>query len=452
VWRRTTPRAFVDAWPPNCSDPINGVRTASAVATERGEGMSATIQRLVICCVAILGVVAVGSQRSAAQSCRLASDCDDADDCTQNRCIDRACVFSPRPINSACTDDGNDCTRDVCGPGASGLTCTHNPVPQGSVCSDDGDSCTRDQCQPTETGLKCTHNPVPQSSPCDDDGDDCTIDRCMFGPNGVQCAHDLLPGGSPGGGDDNSCTFDACLPNTNGVLTCTHNPLNFSSPCDDDGNDCTFDMCQNDVNGHFGCEHQPVGFGSSCDDHSPCTQGEFCDSQGSCTGFNLSSDCRTAAKASLIVKDNDPDSKDAVSFKWLNGDLLDSSELGDPTTTTEYTLCIFDGVGKLQLSAGVAPGGLCDGKPCWTTKPRGFGYKDGRAADHGIGTIKLSSGVATKSAVMVKGVGAALPDPVLPLTEPVTVRVVNDETGVCVGSVFTGNVKNTGQKYVAHVP
>ena len=416
--------------------------------------MSGTIQRVIIGCVAILSVVALGSQRSAAQSCRLAADCDDGNDCTQNRCIDRACVFPLRPAGTACADDGNECTRDQCAPGPSGFACQHNPVPPGSVCSTDDDACTRDQCLIGPNGLTCQHAPVPGGSPCEDDGDDCTSDRCLFGMNGLTCQHGPLPFGTPCGSDDNSCTFDACFPDPimGGPAACQHQPISPGSPCDDDGNDCTIDICQLDMTNNFGCAHLPLSFGASCDDHSPCTQSEFCDNQGMCVGFNPVSDCRTAAKASLIIKDNDPDSKDAVSFKWLNGDLLDSSELGDPTTTTEYTLCIFDGGGKLQLSAGVAPGGLCDGKPCWTPKPRGFGYKDGRAADHGIGTIKLSSGVATKSAVMVKGVGAALPDPVLPLTEPVTVRVVNDETGVCVGSVFTGNVKNTGQKYVAKMP
>ena len=54
-----------------------------------------------------------------------------------------------------------------------------------------------------------------------------------------------------------------------------------------------------------------------------------------------------------------------------------------------------------------------------------------------------------RSLARLRALIAALPDPVLPLTEPVTVRVINDETGVCVGSVFSGALRNTDQKYVA---
>jgi len=53
--------------------------------------------------------------------------------------------------------------------------------------------------------------------------------------------------------------------------------------------------------------------------------------------------------------------------------------------------------------------------------------------------------------VQVNGKGTFLPDPILPLGEPVKVQVINDETGVCVESSFSGGV-STDKLYKAKTP
>jgi hypothetical protein len=154
----------------------------------------------------------------------------------------------------------------------------------------------------------------------------------------------------------------------------------------------------------------------------------------------------------LVIKDNDRDDKDLLSYEWRKGEPIDSSELGDPTATTDYTLCVFDGNGRLQLSAGVPAAGTCNGSACWEAKSAGFAYRDDFGLSNGIGKIRLNSGTLQKTSAQVRGKGAALPLPSLPLVQPVQVQLINDETGVCLGSFFGGSFRNTEKKFIAQTP
>jgi hypothetical protein len=89
------------------------------------------------------------------------------------------------PPGTACTNDGNDCTDDVCnGTG----TCTH--VPGTSPC-DDGNACTiGDVC----TGGACVPGaPAPAGQACNDDSDPCTTDVCGAGDAAGTCTHVPVP-------------------------------------------------------------------------------------------------------------------------------------------------------------------------------------------------------------------------------------------------------------------
>jgi photosystem II stability/assembly factor-like uncharacterized protein len=60
--------------------------------------------------------------------------CNEDDDCVDVECNDKECqggqcVYTP--VSGSCTDDGNECTQDVC----SGGTCTHPSVIDGTSCS-----------------------------------------------------------------------------------------------------------------------------------------------------------------------------------------------------------------------------------------------------------------------------------------------------------------------------
>lgn len=163
--------------------------------------------------------------------CATADDCDDADKCTIDKCVESKCAHSDVNLDDSnvCTidkcdpmtgishnpmpvDDNNICTNDVCDP-ATGVS--HTPVKV-----DDDDLCTMDACSQA-TGV--THTPVTI-----DDGDNCTIDACNSA-NGV-VSH------TPVDVDDNDvCTTDTCDAATGMPV---HTAVNVN-----DGNGCTIDAC-----------------------------------------------------------------------------------------------------------------------------------------------------------------------------------------------------------------
>jgi hypothetical protein len=147
--------------------------------------------------------------------------------------------------------------------------------------------------------------------------------------------------------------------------------------------------------------------------------------------------CRTPAapaKAQLSFTDNANDAKDKLAWKWLKGSATTGPDFGDPLSTTEYQLCVYDGTSSLIAHALVPAGGLCNvasPRPCWTVKKTGFKYKDKDALSEGIQQIVLKSGVAEAAKIVVKGKGAALAmPPLFPLAQPLTVQLRNTD-GVC---------------------
>ncbi len=393
---------------------------------------------------------------SAGLFCQSAAECDDGNACTQNLCVNGTCSNPDRAPGTACASDNNDCTRDACLPDGTGrVSCQHQPVPYGSACTDDGNDCTFDRCEQNFDGqFVCNHPPVSYGSPCSDEGNPCTLDRCGLSPSGgsVTCLHDPLPQGSPCESDGNSCTFDVCMIGGSG-MQCAHNPLNFGSVCDDDRNDCTLDICGTGPTGGIACQHNPLPVGATCDDDSPCTQIDSCDASGQCVGAVPVLDCRTAAGASITIRNNELNTRDLVDFKWGQGAAVEPFELGDPRATTDYTLCVFDGNGRLKLSASVPAGGQCGDNQCWKASGKGYQYADKLRLADGIGKIRLSSGSVGKSQVQVRGQGRFLSLPTLPLAGGTTrVQVINDETGVCFDAQFASPKANTDKKFQAKNP
>src|SRR2546425_6862395 len=96
------------------------------------------------------------------------------------------CQTNNEPDGTACTSDGNDCTRDVCGGGV----CTHPNEPAGHACGSPSDT----DCDNPDTcdGLgMCQSNNEPNGTTCTTDGNDCTADVCAAGV----CTHPAEPAG-----------------------------------------------------------------------------------------------------------------------------------------------------------------------------------------------------------------------------------------------------------------
>ncbi len=124
-----------------------------------------------------------------------------------------------------------------------------------------------------------------------------------------------------------------------------------------------------------------------------------------------------------------------------------------------YALCVYDGVtGKPTLvsSLEIPPGSY------WRNKsPKGWTYRDRSGAADGVWLIKLETGDAGRSRVLVQGRGLNLRVP--PAAGPfrffeqnpyLVVQLMNDETGVCWTSKFTPaqTKKNRHGEYKAKAP
>lgn len=233
----------------------------------------------------------------------------------------------------------------------------------------------------------------------------------------------------------------------------------------DDGNPCTTaDVCTSSVCGGF-----VVPDGTACSDGDACTVSDTCVA-GTCTGgaavvctaclgcdpvsgciAQPRGDCRLAdkpEKGALQFTDGIPTSKDIVKWKWPAGSPTTLADLGDPTTTSDVTLCVYDesGVTPALVFRATAPsGGVCGSRPCWRSKPSGYDYNNGAATGDGLISLKMKSGGAGKAKMLLKGKGGALsnrpfgiPAPPMPLPLRTQLQV---EGGACFEATFdTGGV------------
>jgi fibronectin type 3 domain-containing protein len=232
-------------------------------------------------------------------------DCDDGDPCTLDACVDGACSSEPKNC-----DDGDPCTVDSC----VGGTCVNEPKD-----CDDGDPCTVDSCENGE----CVHILMD----CDD-GNPCTVDSCSSGvctnidTSQVDPCTQCVNGESQSKNcdDDDGCTLDVCL---NGI--CINTPISEADPCFecvdsqktpkncDDGDPCTFDSCENGVCVNIPIEQedpcvecingQPQP--RNCDDGDPCTIDE-CEN-GECvnTPINEANPCQECVSGAVQNRPNE---------------------------------------------------------------------------------------------------------------------------------------------------
>ena len=220
-----------------------------------------------------------------------------------------------------------------------------------------------------------------------------------------------------GDGCDSNCTFTAC---GNGIVT--------SGETCDDGNTAAGDCCS------ATCQFETAG--SSCDDGELCTQLDACDGAGSCLGLaQPAALCRApvaSGKAKVLLKDKGNDAGDTLLFRWSKGAATSLGDLGDPTASTDYRLCLYDGSGAPTplLGATATAGGK------WSASSSGYRYKDSDRSPDGVLKAKLKAGDAGQAKVLLKAKGQNLDMPVLGLTAPVTVQLRNANGG-CWGATFS---------------
>ncbi len=247
------------------------------------------------------------------------NDCDDGNPCTEDQCVDDACVHIPNPC-----DDNLACTVDSCDPDTG--ACVHDPTPDlcGSYaqcaevvcsaeapsvdpsmgvqqlavtgcwavldhgwCADDFDGCAcngREMCQPTGGAEDSGCFPAPRPSwPCEQsangDGDACTEENCCepWDPEGCRL-HRLAEAATEG--DDTPRLQSFCdgvldsgastvVSTPDGDVTCAGGGDTYKVPISDP----LFDLLTD--------TDKPDGYW--CEDCQPCTSNQ-CDSEtGGCT-------------------------------------------------------------------------------------------------------------------------------------------------------------------------
>lgn len=417
------------------------------------------------------------------------SSCDTPEQCTGSAAD---CPADDAPING-----GN-----VCRPG-SGDVCDENETCTGTP----GQSCPADDapgnggvlvCRPGTTGDICDENElctgVPGAvCPADDapgklnvvcragSGDVCDPDERCVGIPGMACPADVVANPSTvcrtGSGDmcdpNETCTAiptqpcpanvvqpagtdcrvpaNVCdvLEECTGVAgqTCPANGFaTAGTSCNFDANVCTVDEC----NGSGGCVFDS---NLNCDDSNLCSQ-DTCDPVNGCEYAGApAGSCATASRALFKYKNNATDSKDNLKFLWRGGPSL-VADMGNPTTTTDYELCVYEN-GELRLALGV-PGGAGWSTVGPTTSPKGFKYKDSFAATDGIKTIKTKASSLDKAKVKLTAKGAAMPDlstspdHSLPFLDyPVQAQLYASD-GMCWDATFTSAhaIKNDGGAFI----
>ena len=147
------------------------------------------------------------------------------------------------------------------------------------------------------------------------------------------------------------------------------------------------------------------------------------------------SGCLTAAKSLLLLKDKGDNDK--LIWKWGNGQMTALGDFGAPGSTADYALCVYAGPGEALIAGGTSQ--LPAGGSWSAVGSKGWKYNAASGAPTGITKALLKSGAAGKSKALIKGKGAALPDPTLPIAGgdfPVIVQLLNDETPLCLESTF----------------
>jgi len=93
--------------------------------------------------------------------CRNDGECDDGFACTEDRCVDRACVHLGHDERCAPTPE---CVQAACTPatGADASGCVSRAADEAAFCTEDGDPCTTDACR----AGTCTHQPDGSGPTC----------------------------------------------------------------------------------------------------------------------------------------------------------------------------------------------------------------------------------------------------------------------------------------------
>ena len=153
---------------------------------------------------------------------------------------------------------------------------------------------------------------------------------------------------------------------------------------------------------------------------------------------------------------------DADKLVWKMRDLpgVTMPDLGDPTAfdaDSAYTLCLYDDDGsgpQIEMEKDM-PGfpATCPNKACWKARGsgNGFSYRDRRQHNGAVKGLAIRIDGKGVTNLKLQAKGAALGPPIMPFAAvtPVTLQLINQETGACWESVFGSPDTNTTELFKA---
>lgn len=234
--------------------------------------------------------------------------------------------------------------------------------------------------------------------------------------------------GLPDAGEDcddgNTLAGDCCSP------TCQFESA--GAACTDDGNTCTTDACD----GAGVCDHTILPDGQSCTDDEVCTHSDAC-AAGVCVGAaEPAAGCRLGTAGSLFLR-NAGGSKDKLTWIWKKGQETLISEV----PAQPYALCLYQGAVSTLVGSFDVPGPPDGADHRFKETPMKTVYSSKGAAFDGVKQIVLRAADEGKSVVKMKGIGASLPTPTLPLLTPVVAQL-HGENGVCFEGTYSAPTRN----------
>ncbi|HEY2386284.1 MAG TPA: hypothetical protein VGK30_04935 [Candidatus Binatia bacterium] len=154
------------------------------------------------------------------------------------------------------------------------------------------------------------------------------------------------------------------------------------------------------------------------------------------------------AQSRLWLNNRSVNQRDTIVWKQRRSAANTTADFGDPVDAHGYALCMYNAGGSLIFHGTIPSGGTCGAHPCWRAAGAGYHYRNGQAAPDGLTKVLLRAGDAGHASVVVKGRGASLGLPPMPLTLPVTLQL-QEESGPCWGSTFEGARMNDSARFRA---
>jgi len=164
-------------------------------------------------------------------------------------------------------------------------------------------------------------------------------------------------------------------------------------------------------------------------------------------------ECESPRSSRLIFKNGPDKAKNLLVWRWNSG-TVDKEDIGDPTRTTKFALCVYDSLSGsrfriLQLAV--------DGGRSWRHKTADvLQYSAFRDTHEGVTGILLKTSASGKGKIRFKAEGSRFPAPppaskskLLHKDSDVVVQLINSSTHQCWTSKFAKADTNSTEAFAA---